>query len=496
MKQDKESNIAEVKGKILVLCPGDGKKQKNVVRDFIYGCWCNGRRIGGMQMPPLNQLYAASILKEAGHEVQFLDAQVEWDVFQKLDEQGFPGFDFLLIMSSTNSFLSDLETAKRIKAANPNIKVLFYGSHPTFMPQRCLSEETIDYIVLREPEFTIRTVVNRVMAGKDLEGVGGCGFRKDGQPVVNPEVEFFDINELPIPDWTMLPEGLDYFNPVVKRVPYATMQTSRGCPGKCIFCTAPTFYGRKLRVKSVDRVMAEIRYLVGLGYKEIFFRDETFTAYKKRNREICEAILDQGLDLTWIANGREDMIDRDTMELMKRAGCHMIKFGVETGVQEMLDRYRKGTTIEQCRRVFAWAHEVGIDTHAHIIFGGPQESEQTINQTIRFAKEIDPTTVSFGILTPYPGTEFFDIVAEKYPEIKDGTECDMERLHTTAFYSDAVCDISPERLQKMLVKAYRRFYWRPGYILGWLKRVRSANELMRLMVAGSNILQFSITSKK
>jgi radical SAM superfamily enzyme YgiQ (UPF0313 family) len=207
-------------------------------------------------------------------------------------------------------------------------------------------------------------------------------------------------------------------------------------------------------------------------------------------------MIDEGLDITWIANGRVDMIDKETMVLMKRAGCHMIKFGVETGDDQMLVNLKKGTTVEQCQKAFKDAHEVGIDLHAHIIFGGPGETEETILKTIQFSKEIDPTTVSFGILTPYPGTSFFEMVAEKHPELSDGSVCDMERLHTTAFYNEAVCELSDERLQKLLIKAYRSFYLRPSYIYKWLRRIDSFDELIRLVIAGSNIFQFSLTGKK
>jgi radical SAM superfamily enzyme YgiQ (UPF0313 family) len=487
---------ASVKGNILVLAPGEGGKQKNVVRDFVYGCWCNGRRIGGTQMPPLNNLYVSTILKDAGHDVRFIDAQVEYQAYEQLDSESFSGLDFLVIMSSTNSFRADVVTAKHIKAGNPSVKVLFFGSHPTFMPRNCLSENVIDYIVLREPEFTIRKLVAKVLAGEEIGGMPGIGFRKGGETVINEEAAFFDINDLPIPDWTMLPKGVDYFNPVVKRMPFATMQTSRGCPGKCIFCTAPAFYGRKLRVKSEEHVLTEIRYLLELGYREIFFRDETFTAYKKRNQKICQAILDEGLDFTWIANGRVDMIDRETMDLMRKAGCHMLKFGVETGDPGILESYKKGTTIEQCRQAFRNAREAGLDTHAHMIFGGPGESEETFRRTIGFLKEIRPTTASFGLLMPYPGTQFFKMVAGDYPEFNDGTECDMEKLHTTAYFSETICGLAPDELQKMLGRAYRAFYLRPGYLLGWLKRIGSMDELMRLLVAGSNVIQFSLTTKK
>ena len=485
-----------LKASVLLLLPGDGINSKNSVRDLIYGCWCNGRRIGGMQMPPLNHLYVATSLKEDGHTVQFIDAQVEYPRYKKLDSEKFFGIDFVLMISSSNSYKEDLKTAQYIKNKNPSIKVLFFGSHPTFKPEACLKEEAIDYIVIREPEMIIRELIRRVVNEENLASLAGCGYMEDGIPIVNEFENHFDMNELPIPDWSFLPSNLDYFNPVVKRVPFATMQTSRGCPAKCIYCTAPFFYGNSLRVRTPENVLKEIRYLSKLGYKEIFFRDETFTAFKSRNKVVCEAIVKEKIDVTWIANARVDMFDRETAEFMKKAGCHMIKFGVETGDEQMLLNLKKGATVAQAHEAFRICHEVGIDTHAHLMFGGPGETKETIKNTLAFVKEINPTTASFGILTPYPGTEHFKMVQEKFPEIMDGTDADMESLHTNAYFSQALCDLSQKDLQSAITKAYRSFYFRPSYIFSRIVKLNSLNEFFRLALAGSNIFIFGLTNKK
>ncbi|MEC7641291.1 MAG: radical SAM protein [Nitrospinota bacterium] len=481
---------------VLLLIPGKKTSQKNTVRDLVYGCWCNGRRIGGMQMPPLNHLFVATTLQEDGHHCTFVDAQLEYEAYEHLERENFAGLDFLVLISSTNSFRDDLASTKYIKSKNPSIKVIFCGSHPTLMPKITLEEEAIDYIVLREPELSTRDLIRRIVSHKSLADLDGCGYRYNGEIVINPPQKFFDMNELPVPNWTLLPRNLDYFNPVVKRMPYATMQTSRGCPAKCIYCSSPFFYGNQIRVKTAENVLKEIRYLVGLGYKEIFFRDETFTAFKARNIEICKAIIEEKIDVTWIANGRVDMIDVEQADYMKRAGCHMLKFGVESGNDDLLVNIKKGASVQQCREAFRVCHEVGLDTHSHIIFGSPGETLETIGETIKFAQEIDTTTASFGIMTPYAGTEHFDMVVKRHPEIKDGSEITMDTLHTTAYYTEAVCDLKHEQLQRMVSKAYRTFYFRPSYLLKWLGKINSMDELFRLVLAGTNIFTFGISGKK
>lgn len=486
----------KTKADILVLIPGDGINKKNMIRDLVYGCWCNGRRIGGMQMPPVNHLYVATILNEDGHNVRFIDGQIDYDSFNGLRKKGFKNLDFVFFLSSTGTFKDDIACARQVKSANPKTKTVFFGSHPTFLPESTLNEEVVDYIIIREPEMTIKNLVRRLMNNESLNNLAGCGFKKDGKLIINPFDGHFDMNALPVPDWTMLPQGIDYFNPVVKRMPFATMQTSRGCPAKCIYCTSPFFYGNDIRVKTAENVLKEIRYLVGLGYREIFFRDETFTAYKKRNMEICQAIIDEKIDITWIANGRVDMIDRESAEMMKKAGCHMIKFGVESGDDQMLVNLKKGASVAQAKEAFKICRESGLDTHSHIIFGGPGETLESIKNTIDLVIEIESTTASFGILTPYPGTEHFKMVQEKFPEIMDGTEADMERLHTTPYYSQALTNIEPGQLQGSIGKAYRTFYFRLSYLWKWLKRIDSMEEFFRLAIAGSNIFTFGLTSQK
>ncbi len=243
-------------------------------------------------------------------------------------------------------------------------------------------------------------------------------------------------------------------------------------------------------------VLEELREISRIGYKEVFFRDETFTAYKKSNWEICERMLQEGINLCWIANARVDMIDKETMMLMKKAGCHLIKFGVETGNDHILANYKKGTTTSQAVQAFRYAREVGLNTHAHIVFGGTGETSETIKKTIKFVNKLKPSTASFGILTPYPGTKLFEMVADAHPEIMDGSESNMENLHVDGFFSESVCGMRGEDLSKWIVKAYRSFYWRPSYLLERLAKISNKDEFMNMAIAGLNIFQFSLTGEK
>jgi len=483
--------------KALILKPPTAGASRNVVRDFIYGCWCNGRRIGGMQMPPLNDLYVATHCRNQGIDALFIDAPFEPERFEAIRASRYDGIGAVLLLTSTQSFREDADFLRSVKEANPKTVTIMYGSHPTFVPEPCLADDAIDYIVLREPENTVAELLLALFQGRPVHDIQGIGYRDpEGKPTLTPARPFMDMDDLPIPDRGLLPQGVDYFNPVIKRAPYTTMQTSRGCPGKCIFCTAPEFYGRRIRARSPELVVEEILQLRQKGFREIFFRDETFTAYAARNAAICEALIRKGTDVTWIANARVDTVDGPGLHLMKRAGCHMLKFGVETASDELLATYQKGTSRAQTVQAFQLAKAAGLDTHAHLVFGGPGETPATIRETIDFIKQLAPTTASFGILTPYPGTKLFDMVRQKHPEIGDGTSSNMANLHVAGFYSEALCGMSGDELSRWIVKAYREFYLRPRYVLGKLAKIRSVEELFALSVAGSNILQFALSGRK
>lgn len=450
-----------------------------------------------MQMPPIHELYAATSVRMTGLQVELIDALLEPQRYQSYLENSLNTTVAVAIMSSTQSFRQDLKTLQAIKAQDGSVRSILYGSHPTFMPHYCLREQAVDYIIAQESEEGLRELILAITGSLPVEDILGIGFRdKDGTPRINPPRPFVSMDDLPIPDRTLLPKGIDYFNPAVKRTPYTTMITSRGCPARCIFCTAPFFYGNKARFRSGESVLKELREIKRLGYKEVFFRDETFTAYKKRNQEVCQGMIREKLDLSWIANARVDMVDRESMILMKQAGCHLIKFGVETGDEQIMANYKKGVTCEQTRETFRMAHAVGMDTHAHVMLGGPGETPESIEKTIRFTLDLDPTTASFGILTPYAGTPLFQEMAQRHPEMRDGSASTMEDLHTTGFFSQEICQLSSAYLSRCIVKAYRRFYWRPSYLWKRLRGIESFEEFMVLTVAGLNIFQFSVSGEK
>ena len=466
--------------------PGVG----NVVRDFMYGCWCGGRHVGGMQMPPLSLLALATLLRDEGHDVDLVDGSVEPERFERACADA-GRYDLAILLTSTEGFRHDARVCQQLKSVNHALKTILYGSHPTFMPQPSLAAEGVDIVVRHEPEFAVRDIARCLDRDTDWRQTPGIGYR-DGDRIVlrDPYPPIEDLDALPIPDRSLLPRDAVYFNPVVRRTPYTTMETSRGCPARCTFCTVPPFFGRQVRVRSAERVLEELFQLVSQGYREVFIRDETFVIDRERNRRICQRMIDTGLDLTWICNARVDALRDEDVALMRRAGCHLIKFGVESGDQAVLDRMGKGIRLEQTRAAFQMCRRHGVDAHAHVMLGCPGETRATLDATLEFVLQLDAATASFGIFTPFPGTAVFDEVARRHPEIGDGSAAEIGPLHVTEFYNRSFTELTPAELERAVRTAYRRFYLRPRYLWRRLRALRGHDELRRWSRAAGQVWLF------
>lgn len=464
----------------------------NVVRDVLYGCWCAGKRIGGATVPPFPLIQIATLLRASGLHATFIDAQAEQlDMEKVLSRVGRP--DVVVCSTSTMSFTEDAAYLYNLKQKVTNLKTIVFGSHPTFMPTYCLAHPGIDITVLREPEHAVLELCQAFERGEDaMEIPGTAQCNQEGEPIFGPERSFLEnLDSLPYPDVELLPKNVDYFNPIVRRLPYMTATTSRGCPGQCIFCTAPVFDGRRVRFQSAEYVVGLLHYLVSRGFREVYFRDDTFFVHKERDREICQRIIAEKIDITWIANARVSMIDAPTMTLAKQAGCHTLKFGIESGDQKILDGLKKGYRVEQAVDVFAAARRIGINTHAHVMIGNPGDTEESITKTIEYVKRLGPTTATFGICTPYPGTPLFEEVAARYPEMRDGSATDLSKLHVEGLFNELYTSVHKDRLPVLVRQAYREFYLRPRHMVRLIRdQIRGRDDFKRVLLAGTRVLDF------
>ncbi|MBF0134941.1 MAG: radical SAM protein [Magnetococcales bacterium] len=443
-------------------------------------------------------LYAASVAIEAGLDVLFLDALGERLTLEQTRDR-CQGYDVVVVLTSTMTFAEDMHVLKSIKSVYPDLRVVLFGSHPTFLPEHCLAHELVTAVVMREPEYALRDLLLAWDQKKPWEDVPGIAYRMAGKVHINPAYPYIkNLDDMPIPHRHLLPKGEQYYNPLIRKYPYVTMLTSRGCPAKCTFCTAPYSLGMSLRVRSAASVLKEMSLVAEQGCKTVYFRDETFCAYKKRNVEICKGLISRGIRLQWIANAISGELDEDYLQLMKKAGLCQLKFGVETGNAEILARANKKIDLNTVRKELAMCRKIGIRTHAHMMLGMPGETRQTIENTFRFIHEAAPTTVTYSVCSPYPGTPLFEEISKLVPSavIVPSDDLHIKQLHTVSYYNEHFTELTNQEIEAAVQEGYRRFYTRPAYLLRSLLDIRSFREAISLFRSGWNVMFFSLSGDK
>jgi len=419
----------------------------------------------GIVAPPMGLAYLAAILEKYGYNVEILDASVlGLNHEQVLVELERRKPDLVGITATTAMINSALEVAKNVKKNLPETFVVLGGAHVTFAYQTVMKENPyVDVACIGEGEYTLLELVQTLEKEKNIENVKGIVFRRDGNLIKTQPRPFIEnLDELPFPARHLLP--MDKYKAFGKNMILGTILTSRGCPFNCIFCSSSLLFGKKFRARSPKNVVDEIeQFQETYKTNSIEFVDDTFTFDKKRAEAICKEIMDRGLDTQWVCSCRVDLIDKELMKVLKKAGCRMIYFGVESGVQRVVNLIRKGIKLEQAEKVMRWAKEVGIETVASFVIGIPGETWEEALQTIKFAKKLDPDYAQFSIATPFPGTELYQIAKNNGLLLTE----DWSK-YTVLKPVMKTKELSVEQLQKLIRKAYFSFYLRPKVILRYL----------------------------
>ncbi len=360
--------------------------------------------------PPLGVTYVAAAFEAAGAEVRIFDYIVSRYTPDKLGAQ-LDAFcpDAVGATSVTLNFPGAAGILRDAKRHNPSLVTIMGGPHVSFDAVRTLENyPEIDLIVLGEGERTIAELMEKGMAPRSWGGIRGLAFRADGEIVATgrqPYIE--DLDSLPFPARHLLPlsryRALGYPISVI---------TSRGCPYDCIFCQGRRMVGNRVRQRMASRVVDEIEEILSYGIDRINVADDLFVSSSGKVREVCGEILKRGLRFTWSAFARVNTVDRDTLALMREAGCDSVSFGVESGNPEMLKRIRKGITREQVRHAVSLCREVGILAHTSFIVGLPGETAETLRETAEFAAGLG-SLYGYHFLAPFPGTTVREEV-EKY----------------------------------------------------------------------------------
>lgn len=303
----------------------------------------------------------------------------------------------------------------------------------------------------------------------DLAGIRGLAWRKNGEIVMNPDRPFIaNLDDLPVPAHHLLP--LKSYRAPMMKTPYTFIVSSRGCSAGCIYCIKHVSYQWSLRLRSPEKIVEELKILKKLGIDYIHMYADLFTLSREQVVGLCKLIIQEKLNIKWMCNSRVDYVDEEMLSLMGQAGCWMIAWGIESGNYEILKHARKGADPAKAARALEWSKKAGIMNWGYFIIGLPGETEETIKETIAFAKKLPLDIALFHIAAPYPGTPFFFEVV-KNGWFRPGTrweEVDMDRS-TVLDYPH----LRAERLEYWQKRAFREWALRPGPMLTYLRGFNS-----------------------
>lgn len=367
-------------------------------------------------------------------------------------------YELVIMHTSTPSLANDVECARRLKEQNPDLKVGLIGAHVAVLPEQTLrANKIIDFVCRHEFDYTCKELAE----DRPWTEIKGLSWRDEAG-----KLQRTGDREL-IHDWDAMPSvmptyarDLDitkYFIGYLLH-PYVSFYTGRGCPAKCTFCLWPqTIGGHKYRTKSpeaVGREMDEAKALFGDKVREYMFDDDTFTIDKQRAIEISKHM--KRLKLTWSCNARAH-VDYDTLKTLRDNGLRLLLVGFESGNQEILNRIKKGIKLDMAREFMANCKKLGIKVHGTFIIGLPVETKETVEETIRFAQELDPHTIQVSIAAPYPGTELYDQALTNGWFARDGLIASSGIQTSTLQYEN----MSAAEIEDAVEQMYRRFYFRP-----------------------------------
>ncbi len=396
--------------------------------------------------------------------------------------------ELCIIHTSTPSFASDVKVAAALKEANPKLIIGMVGAKVAVQPTESLEQGApIDFVARNEFDFTIKEVAE----GRDWATIDGISYRNaEGKLVHNKDrAMLHNMDELPFVSTVYKQLRIeDYFIGYLMH-PYVSIYTGRGCKSRCTFCLWPqTVGGHTYRVRSPEHVAAEIRQIMNdfPQVKEIFFDDDTFTDNLPRAEAIAKEL--GKLGVTWSCNAKAN-VPRATLEVLKANGLRLLLVGYESGNQQILHNIKKGMLIETAKKFTKDCHELGIKIHGTFILGLPGETRETIQETIKFAKEINPHTLQVSLAAPYPGTFLYKQAVEngwldaEHAELIDDHGVQIAPLHYP--------HLSHTEIFQSVEVFYKSFYLRAPKIASIVSEmIRSPQMMKRRLREGVEFFQF------
>ncbi|SHH74055.1 B12-binding domain-containing radical SAM protein [Clostridium grantii] len=397
-------------------------------------------------MPPLGLGYIATYVSQFDYSVKILDLSIPENTIEDVLDMAVRTQSKLIgISTTTETFNSGILIAEKLKENNETQYIFMGGAHVTFKADAALKSGFIDIVIRGEGEIPTKELCDYFIKDKgNLDEIMGISYMSGEEIINNPDsVLIENLDELPFPD-------RKFFE--LDKYPHkGNCSTSRGCPGKCIFCAASGLAGGKYRMRSATSIVAEFEYLKSIGCNHIDIVDDTMTASIKRLDELLNILIEKELGVTWYCESRVDVITKELLIKMKKAGLRIIQFGVEAGNQKMLDCLKKNITIGQIENVFNWCKELEIPAITNMILGQPYDTKESIEDTITLAKKIVSfeAYVNFTICTPFPGTYMWDHYEELHIKI---VENNLDK-YTTFFPVIETKDFTANEIRNIYYKA-------------------------------------------
>ena len=428
-------------------------------------------------LPPTDLMYLAAVAEDAGLEAKIADYS-QGGSFEKDLKEYKP--DYLLINVATPTFRSDLSALTVAKEICPDVITIAKGAAFLNVALDVMYfQKDLDLIIYGEAEDTLR----EILKGRRYKYIKGLYYREDLRAkFTGPRPFIQDLDRLPFPARHLVDNNI-YRRPDNNEV-QAVIKVSRGCPFHCFFCLATPVSGAKVRKRSPENIIEEIKECVEkYGITNFIFWSDIFDIDKEWVMDLCDKIIESELDITWSANTRADTADEEMAYKMYDAGCRLVSIGVESGSQEMLDKIGKRITLDDVRLTVKIFKRAGIRIYNYFVIGLPWEDEDTVEDTIEFAIELDSDFISFYTATPLPGTKFYDYA-------KENNLIDSNTSFKNAYFYPSVNThhLTKERVFELHKQAIRRFYLRPEYIFRMLCRIQSFAEFKNYFKAGFSLL--------
>jgi radical SAM superfamily enzyme YgiQ (UPF0313 family) len=416
----------------------------------------------GEQTYSYQNLSCAAVLRDNGYEVAYFHCPtVRYDLAitnEKLHE--YAPFALVIMVEHINASVARAISAY---AKELGVVVIWVGPFVTALHADEIKNASVDYILRKEWDYSVRDLCNALQNKTDLSAIDGLTWKdSNGKVTINKDSDrIADLDLLPIPAYDLL-DLSKFYESVFVRFPAATMITSRGCPFNCIYCSYPqTIYSHKYRAMSPERVVKEIKYLVNdLGVQEIRIDDDTFDIDKDRVIAICKLLVKEKLDFTFSVQCRPQLMTDEEAKWLRRAGCRMVLYGVESGNDDVLKKIRKGTTKAEITRGVKIAKKHGLDVLNCVMLGFYWDNKDSVEDTINFAFDLNAEFTQVSAPTPLPGTDYYQLLEENNCFLTKEWE-KHDSVHNS---SVELPHLTNNDLNTYLKTFYRRYYRRPEYL--------------------------------